>query len=284
MKLKDKIAVITGGTRGLGLSTAEALAKEGTRVVVSSRSQDSVDKAVEMLTSRGYEASGITADVGDLLQVQGLARHAVARFGGLDIWVNNAGVVAPYGPSIDIAPQDFYRVVQTNIIGVYHGSRTALHYFNNQNSGKLINILGLGDSWAAPWQNTYAASKAWMRSYTKALAAENKGSGVSIIAFNPGMTRTSLLTDVDVIEGSEERLKVFPKIVRMWSNPPEVPADKIAWLASSATDGRTGLYVSLVRPGFVLRGLWKELKRAITGNHSRDVAIKITTIPPSRDD
>lgn len=146
MKLKDKIAVITGGTRGLGLSTAEALAKEGTRVVVSSRSQDSVDKAVEMLTSRGYEASGITADVGDLLQVQGLARHAVARFGGLDIWVNNAGVVAPYGPSIDIAPQDFYRVVQTNIIGVYHGSRTALHYFNNQNSGKLINILGLGDS------------------------------------------------------------------------------------------------------------------------------------------
>ena len=172
--------------------------------------------------------------------------------------------------------------VQTNIIGVYHGSRTALHYFNNQNSGKLINILGLGDSWAAPWQNTYAASKAWMRSYTKALAAENKGSGVSIIAFNPGMTRTSLLTEVDVIEGSEERLKVFPLIVRMWSNPPEVPAEKIAWLASAATDGRTGLYVSLVRPGFVLRGLWKELMRSITGNHAGDVVIHTNTVTPHR--
>ncbi len=280
MQLQGKVAVITGGTRGLGLCTADALASTGARVVVSSRSQEAVDEAVAVLISRGYEASGIPSDVGDLSQVQALAQHAISRFGGLDIWVNNAGVVAPYGPSIDVDPQDFYRVVQTNIIGVYHGSRTALHYFNIQKSGKLINILGLGDSWAAPWQNTYAASKAWMRSYTKALAAENKGSGVSIIAFNPGMTRTDMLTEVDVIEGSEARLKVFPLIVRMWSNPPDVPAEKIAWLASAATDGRTGLYVSLVRPGFVLRGLWKELMRSITGNHTGDVVINTKPVPP----
>lgn len=284
MKPKDKVAVITGGTRGLGFSTAEALAKAGARVVVSSRSKSSVDAAVAELTSRGYEAAGIAADVADRDQVQQLARFAIDRFGGIDIWVNNAGVVAPYGPSIAIAPQDFYNVVNTNILGVYHGSRTALHYFNKQKSGKLINILGLGDSWAAPWQNAYGASKAWMRSYTKALAVETKGMGISVIAFNPGMTRTALLTNVDTVAGSEERLKVFPLIVRMFSNKPEVPAEKIAWLASSATDGRTGLYVSLVRPGLVLKGLWQELKRAVTGNHSQDVAINITTIPPSRGD
>jgi len=281
MQLKGKVAVITGGTRGLGFCTADALASTGARVVVSSRSQEAVDEAVAVLISRGYEASGITTDVGDLQQVQRLAQHAITHFGGLDIWINNAGVVAPYGPSIVVDPQDFYRVVQTNIIGVYHGSRTALHYFNSQKSGKLINILGLGDSWAAPWQNTYAASKAWMRSYTKALAAENKGSGVSIIAFNPGMTRTDMLTEVDVIEGSEARLKVFPLIVRMWSNPPDVPAEKIAWLASAATDGKTGLYVSLVRPGHILQGLFKELKRTITGDNSLDVAINLHTVPPN---
>ena len=112
---------------------------------------------------------------------------------------------------MDFTPDDFNKVVQTNILGVYNGSRTAMQHFIAQRSGKLINILGHGYNRPVAWQNAYGASKAWIRSFTLALAQETKDSGVGVFAFNPGLVLTELLTDVDVIAGSEERLKAFPR-------------------------------------------------------------------------
>ena len=94
--LEGKVAVITGGTRGLGLGIAQACAREGARVVVSSRSADSVSPAVAQLRASGAQANGRTCDVGSLPGVEALARHALEAFGRFDIWVNNAGLSAPY--------------------------------------------------------------------------------------------------------------------------------------------------------------------------------------------
>jgi len=279
INLNGKTAVITGGTRGLGLGIARAFAQAGARVVVASRSQASVDEAVARLIREGGQVAGMAVNVSRPEDMRALADLAIRLFGRLDIWVNNAGTAGPYGPTMGFEPAVFKQVVDTNILGVYYGSMVAMRYFTKQGSGKLINILGHGYNRPVPWQNAYGASKAWVRSFTLGLAEETHGSGVGVFAFNPGMVLTDLLTDVEVIAGSEDRLKVFPTIVRMWAKPPEVPAAKALWIASSATDGKTGLLVSIFNPWTMLSGAMKEGWRRLRGKKPAGDEVRIKTVP-----
>ncbi|HZW03789.1 MAG TPA: SDR family NAD(P)-dependent oxidoreductase, partial [Anaerolineaceae bacterium] len=98
--LEGKVAVITGGTRGIGLAIARAYARNGAAVMVASRTQPAVDEAVRQIQAEGGQAAGLAVDVADLGQVQALAESARSRFGRLDIWVNNAGAAGPYGPTL----------------------------------------------------------------------------------------------------------------------------------------------------------------------------------------
>src|SRR6186997_613997 len=104
--LQNKVAVITGGSRGLGYAIAEAYARAGAKVIIASRTQSAVDKALRKLRENGALAEGLACDVSDLRQVEALAEFAVNKFGGLDIWVNNAGLSAPYGPTAHIPSAD----------------------------------------------------------------------------------------------------------------------------------------------------------------------------------
>ncbi len=280
--LDNKVAVITGGTRGLGLGIAEAYAAAGAAVVVASRSQRSIDQAVKHLVAQGARTSGFAVDVAELAQVEALAAHAIAHFGRIDIWINNAGTAGPYGPTVDFSPDAFYQVIQTNITGVYNGSRTALKSMLVQRSGKLINLLGHGYKGPVAYQNAYSASKAWVRSFTLALAAETKGRGVGVFAFNPGMVLTELLTDVEVIDGSQGRLARFPAVVRLLAKPPEVPAQKAVWLASAATDGKTGLLVSQTSTASMLREAVSTGVRKLRGQSPPPITIHMQAIPPYR--
>lgn len=263
--LKDKVAVITGGSRGLGLGIAEAFAREGAAVVIASRSKKSVDAAVQSIQTKGHRATGLPCDVSDLAQVEALAAHALATFGRLDIWVNNAGLSAAYGPTAHLPSSEFLATINTNIIGVYNGSVTAIRHFVPQRSGKLINLLGRGDNQPVPFQNAYASSKTWVRSFTAAMAKEYADSGVGIYAFNPGLVTTEMLSQVSAVQGYEAKLAPLTKVVAILGNPPEVPAERALWIASSATDGRTGLNVQVINPTFLLsRGLraaWRWIAR-----------------------
>ena len=157
--LEGKVAVITGGTRGLGLAIAKAFVNAGAAVVVSSRSQKSVEETVTAMNNAGGRATGIACDVSELDQVQALAEHAIQSLGHFDIWINNAGIYAPYGETAAISPVDFTRVIQTNLMGTYHGSLVAMRHFLARGSGKLINMLGRGDREPAPFQNAYGSSR-----------------------------------------------------------------------------------------------------------------------------
>ena len=278
--LDGKIAVITGSTRGIGLAIAEAYAREGAAVVISSRTQTAVDATVQRLQEAGYRAAGLACDVSQPEQVSALAALAVQTFGKVDIWFNNAGLETAYGPTMSYSAEDFNKVVQTNILGVYHGSRTALQLFLPQRSGKLINMVGKGYKGPAPYQNAYGSSKAWVLSFTKALAQEYADSGVDILNFSPGMVITDMLTQFDVIQGHEHRLKAFPAVLRILGRKPEVPARKAVWAASSATDGKTGLLVNSFSLGVVLQGLFKEIARLIARRPSDLPEIHMRSVPP----
>jgi NAD(P)-dependent dehydrogenase (short-subunit alcohol dehydrogenase family) len=262
------------------LAIARAYAAEGAAVVVGSRSAQAVQEALTALEASGAQASGLVTDVAQRTDVEALAEHAHQCFGALDIWVNNAGIAGPYGATMDVTPETFYQVIQTNVAGTYNGSRTAMVRFLAQGSGKLINLMGHGYKNPVPYQNAYSASKAWCRSFTLALAAETRGSGVGVFAFNPGMVLTELLTDVDVIEGCEERLSRFPAVLRMWAKPPEVAAQKAVWLASSATDGRTGLVVNLFSPWRMIGGAAREGFRSLLKRPKAPINVRLRTIPP----
>lgn len=286
-ELKGKIAVITGGSRGLGYAIAQAYIAAGAAVVIAGRSQSTLDKAVGGLLNGGGRASGLAVDVSSHEQVEALAEHAVQTFGRIDVWVNNAGVGAPFGPVVKVPPDAFVQVVNTNILGTYYGSHAALRRFVAQGSGKLINLVGRGaDGKPVPFQTAYTTSKVWVRTFTLALAEETKqagAAGIGIYAFNPGMVLTDMLTDIDVIEGSEEKLSSFPTIVRMWGKPAEVPAAKAVWIASSATDGKTGELYDILTRTELLRGAIGEAGRKLFGGGKGSEAapeIKIHSVAP----
>jgi NAD(P)-dependent dehydrogenase (short-subunit alcohol dehydrogenase family) len=281
--LKNKVAVITGGTRGLGLAMARAFAREGALVIIGSRTTDSVDQALESLRSEGLIVEGRVCDVAKVQDVGALVELAKRQFGRLDIWVNNAGISGPYGPTIDLPSQDFEAVIHTNILGTYFGSLLAMRHFIAQGSGKLINIIGAGAKRPIPFQNAYASSKAWIRNFSLALSKEVNQSGIEVIIFQPGLMDTEMIRKVDVIKGYEGRLEPFGMVIQMLGKEPGEAAEKAVWLASSATDGKNGLQA---RSGgmFVMLGkAANHLLRRLIGHARPEVELDINLIPSDRD-
>jgi glucose 1-dehydrogenase len=277
--LEGKVAVITGGTRGLGFAIAQAYASEGAAVVIAGRSETSVTNAIARLDGQQDRITGLATDVGDHTQINALAEHAIRAFGSLDIWINNAAISSAYGPTIHIPPDNFIRTIQTNIFGVYYGSHTAMRYFLAQGQGKLVNIIGRGAREPGPYQNAYASSKAWVRNFTLALASEYKDSGVGVFVFNPGLMDTALLRKPEAIEGYESRLNPLKTVIRLWAEEPAVAARKALWLASSATDGSTGREVRTMSAATLLAGIIKYGWRRLTRQTLPPVELEITTIP-----
>jgi pyruvate,water dikinase len=281
--LKNKVAVITGGSRGLGLGIAEAFVREGASVVIASRSVESVERAVAQLRRLGGQAYGISCDVGDLEQVESLADFAHDQFGGFDIWVNNAGISCPTGPTVHIPPEMVTPLVRTNIEGVYHGSVVAMRHFVPQGYGKLINMVGKGERRPVPLHSAYASSRAWVRNFTLSMAEEYKNTGVGVFLLNPGLVETDMLEDLHFIKGYEHKLKTLRVVKRILASPPEVPANKAVWLASSATDGKTGVYASAIGPGRMIKGLFKELVRVIRRQEPPVYNPRVTLVEPVLD-
>ncbi len=279
LDLTGKVAVITGGTRGLGYAIALELAKSGAKVVIGSRNEDSVQLAVHTLLSMGYSASGLAGDVSDLNYIKKLAGKAQEIFGRLDIWINNAGMAGAYGPTLEIPVSEYKNILATNITGVYQGSLVAMEVFTNQGSGKLINILGRGWNGPVPYQNAYAPTKAWGKNFTLGLAKENENKRINIFAFNPGMVLTDLLTRVHVVAGYEDKLKAFPMVIRLLAKPAQIPAKKVAWLASSATDNMAGKVIQIPFVGQAIFVFFQVLCAKIFNHKLPAVDIHIESVP-----
>jgi 3-oxoacyl-[acyl-carrier protein] reductase len=195
MRLKDKIAIVTGASKGIGKAIAIGYAKEGAKVVLASRSLDTLKQIEGEIRERGGEALAIFVDVRNLESVQNLVEDTVRKYGRLDIMVNNAGISMAH-PSEDLSPEDWRNAIETDLFGVFYGCQAAAKVMIPQGGGSIINISSVYGIVAAPGRAAYCASKAGVNMLTKVLAIEWAKKNIRVNAIAPGYVRTELVQGV----------------------------------------------------------------------------------------
>jgi 3-oxoacyl-[acyl-carrier protein] reductase len=200
MDLNGKVAIVTGGTKGIGRGIAEALVREGMNVCVSARHEDEVERAVSELGDLdGGLAAGAVCDVRDYDEVKALIEHAVGEFGGVDVLVNNAGI-GIFSRVEETAPEDFRAVLETNLFGVFYCCREAIPRMKERGGGYIINISSLAGTNAHPQMSAYNASKFGLNGFSEALMQEVRHDNIKVSYIMPGSVNTAFGND----EPSEE--------------------------------------------------------------------------------
>jgi short-subunit dehydrogenase len=219
-KLSDQVVVITGATSGIGLTTARRAAKRGARLVLVARNEDALKQLTFELSKKGCEAIYAVADVGIEEDVRRAAQAAIARFGGFDTWVNNAGI-SIFGRNEDVSLEDQKRLFQTNFWGVVHGSLVAVEHLK-VHGGALINLGSEVSDRALPLQGMYSASKHAVKGFTDSLRVEleEEEAPVSVTLIKPAAMDTMF------VEHAKNYLDVEPKLPAP-IYAPELAADAI---------------------------------------------------------
>jgi 3-oxoacyl-[acyl-carrier protein] reductase len=189
MTLKNKTAIVTGGTKGIGRAIAEALLEEGLSVCISARHQSEVDAAVNQLNQNGVKAIGFVCDVRDYDQVKELINHAVEALGGLDILINNAGIGA-FETVEETSPEDFRAVLETNLFGVFYCCHEAIPAMKKRGGGYIINISSLAGANPHPRMAAYNASKFGLNGFSEALMQEVRHDNIKVSYIMPGSVNT----------------------------------------------------------------------------------------------
>jgi short-subunit dehydrogenase len=170
-RLSGKVIVITGASSGAGRAMAVTLAKEGAKLVLAARREAALDEVAEECRIYNAEVTSVVTDVKEMSDVYALAKKAAKDFGGIDVWINNAGVLA--AGEMDKIPADVNEdVIRTNLLGYVHGAQAALPFFKEQRSGILINNISVGGWIATPYMAAYSASKFGLRGFFEALKGE----------------------------------------------------------------------------------------------------------------
>lgn len=191
-KLSGKVALISGGSRGIGRAVAAAYARESAAVFICGRNQDDVAAAVHELRQAGGEADGAAGDVGLPSHAQRLVDAAMARFGKVDVLVNNASVLGPREPIADYPIAAWEEVLHINLTGIFLLTRIVLPIMAARRAGSIINVTsGVGRRGKARW-GAYAVSKAGVENFTQVLAEEVQGLQIRVNAVNPAATRTTM--------------------------------------------------------------------------------------------
>ncbi|MGI5837610.1 MAG: SDR family NAD(P)-dependent oxidoreductase [Chloroflexota bacterium] len=255
MRLLDKVVVVTGSTRGIGRAVAEACAQEGAQVVLCSRSQNSVQKAVEQLTAKGLRVSGIPVDVTVQADLEKLLQHTLDRWGKVDVWINNAGLSGSYLPLEEVSPEEIRALVDTNLTATIQACRLLIPYFA-QHGGVLINMSGRGGRGeAVPFLPVYSATKIAIISLTKSLAKENSGRPISIHAVLPGMVATDFYVNVKSNPRTEPIVEGIPYVLKAIGIPIEDVARLFVEIAAQQPGRETGKVYSLFKGWRMIRGI-----------------------------
>lgn len=224
--LADKVAIITGSSRGIGKAAALAIAAEGAKVVVNyARSSDAADEVVAAIKALGGEALALQADVSKADQVDAMIKATMSAFGRIDVLVNNAGITRDT-LLLRMKPEDWQAVIDLNLTGVFLCTRAVSKIMLKQRSGRIINISSVAGLMGNPGQANYSAAKAGVIGFTKTIAKELAPRGVTANAVAPGFIATDMTGD---LKNTEEILKFIP--LGRYGQPEEV-AGLIRFLAA----------------------------------------------------
>jgi NAD(P)-dependent dehydrogenase (short-subunit alcohol dehydrogenase family) len=188
--LEDKVTLITGASQGLGKALALAFAKEGAKVVVNARSEESIRPVAEEIENTGAEVLAVAADVSKSADVERLVNETVERFGRIDVLVNNAGLLGPRVRIVEYPEDEWRRVIDANLTGTFLVSKAAIPHVPE--GGSIINVVsGVSVEGRAEW-GAYSVSKFGVEGLTQILAAELEEHSVRVNAVDPGGMRTEM--------------------------------------------------------------------------------------------
>ena len=224
-RLKGKVAIVTGASRGIGRATALALAAEGAKVVVNyASSQAAADQAVAEIAALGSEAIAVAADVSQSEQVDALIKTTMDQWGAIDILVNNAGITRDT-LLLRMKLEDWQAVIDLNLTGIFLCTRAVSKIMLKQRSGRIVNITSVSGQTGNPGQANYSAAKAGVIGFTRTVAKELASRGITVNAVAPGFITTDMTHDLK----SDEILKFIP--LNRYGQPEEV-AGMIRFLAA----------------------------------------------------
>src|ERR1700691_3263752 len=253
ISFENKVALVTGAASGLGLATAKAFAAAGASVVLADWNEKEVQAAAIELASKGHKILAIRCDVSDDAQVEAMVKQTVSTFGRLDAAYNNAGVQNVLAETADSPRDDYDRIMEINLRGVWSCLKFELQQMREQRSGAIVNCSSLGGLIGGARRGTYHAAKHGVIGFTKSAALEYATRGIRVNDVCPGMIQTPM-SDKMIAEGQgaelDRSVNTFVPMKRL--GRPEEIADAVLWLCSDAASYVTGQSIS-VDGGYVMR-------------------------------
>ena len=247
MKLKDRVAIITGGGRGLGRDIGLAFAREGARIVVSGTSEGAVISTTDELRELGAKAIPVMADVSDESAVLRLVEATLNEFGQIDILVNNAGIIGPTAVVTEVSREDWDRTIAVNLTGAYLCAKAVLGHMSSRRKGKIINIASIAGHIGYAMRSPYSVSKWGMIGLSRTLAQEWGRFNIQVNTISPGPVMGQRMDEVIRLRASQAGKTVeavtdeytAKLALGRFVNPDDVAATAV-FLASSESDCITG--------------------------------------------
>jgi len=236
--LTGKVALITGGSRGIGLAIAEAYVAAGAKVVIVGRRQESLDEAVKSLQHNGGDAIGIAAHTGDGAAVTALVERVADHFGGIDILVNNAATNPHFGPFLTAEDGHWDKILDVNVKGYFRVAKACIPTMRERGGGKIINMASVAGLEPQPMMGVYCVSKAAVLMMTEVLAAEVAADNIQVNAIAPGFVKTKFSQVLWSTPDIHDKLVNAVPQKRM-AEPSEL-AGIAVYLASAASSFTTG--------------------------------------------
>ncbi len=238
--LEGKVAVITGGSRGIGRAIAMRLSAEGAKVAICGRNLAAAEEVVAEIEATGATGMAVAADVSRESDAEALIQASIKRFGRLDILVNNAGITRD-GLLVGMNEEDWDAVLDVNLKGAFFTTRSALRPMLRARGGRIVNISSIAGTMGIPGQANYSAAKAGLIGFTKAVAKEVASRSITVNAVAPGFIETEMTAVL-----SEDRKKIYLSQIPLgrFGDPMEVAA-LVSFLVSEAAGYITGQVITI---------------------------------------